>query len=611
MGRMMGTIKAHFREKGLFFGYTGTPLYQENKAKGMFDKNSEVIDTTEKLFGPELHKYTIDEAISDGNVLGFHVDYINTGEFNSYEDLKEAIIEDEKQAFPDKSDKVIERLVYSWDDLEVEKQASKRKLLEYHDETHIPRVVEEIIENWESQSQQRKFNAILTVAYKKRVLAYFEEFKRQLAEHDAPFNVAMTFSFGGDEDPEPVDPKVVEDMFKNYAAFTGIEFIAGDKKQGPDAYFEDLITRATRGGSGRNPKNIDLVIVADQLLTGYDAQLLNTLYVDRSLELHGLVQAYSRTNRVHGPDKEFGSIINFQYPKMTEEKVDTALKLYGTGGTSSKAIVEPYETAVEQLNIKMEKIKSIMSDPTTWQEIQNDTETKETFLLHFKDAAEQMQLVEQYYQFKWDNDTFGFDEKTWLNYIGAYRNLRTQEGEDSDLPPIPTSLPGKTRLVRTQVIDASHILELMGEQATASNGKQTVDAETLRIVYQQIEELSNLGDYEKAQLLKEFVEAELKPGRVSTEIRFDEAFENWKNGKKRAVIYELSKEWGINSQIFEKSVEAYSNQNPEDIPYIVDLTRTLDFSSATNPMGQNRLEHNMKLTNELPKVIPKIKGKYD
>lgn len=346
-------------------------------------------------------------------------------------------------------------------------------------------------------------------------------------------------------------------------------------------------------------------------MTGYDAQLLNTLYVDRSLELHGLVQAYSRTNRVHGPDKEFGSIINFQYPKISEEKVDNALKLYGTGGTSSKAIVEPYETAVEQLNIKIEKIKSIMPDPMTWQEIQNDTETKETFLLNFKDAAEHMQLVEQYYQFEWDNDTFGFDEKTWLNYIGAYRNLRTQEGEDPELPAIPTSLPGKTRLVGTQVIDASHILELMGEQATAANGKQTVDAETLRIVYQQIEELSNLGNHEKAQLLKEFVEAELKPGHVSTEIRFDEAFENWKNGKKSAVIYELSKEWGINSQIFEKSVAAYSNQNPEDIPYIVDLTRTLDFSSATNPMGKNRLEHNMKLTNELPKMIPKIKDKYN
>src|SRR5699024_5015211 len=158
---------------------------------------------------------------------------------------------------------------------------------------------------------------------------------------------------------------------------------------------------------------------------------------------------------------------------------------------------------------------------------------------------------------------------------------------------------------------ANHILELMGEQATAANGKQTVDAETLRIVYQQIGELSNLGNHEKAQLLKEFVEAELKPGHVSTEMRFDEAFENWKNGKKGAVMYELSKERGINSQIFEKTVEAYSNQNPEDIPYIVDLPRTLDLASETNQMCQNRLEHNMKITSELSKVIPKIKGKYD
>lgn len=124
-------------------------------------------------------------------------------------------------------------------------------------------------------------------------------------------------------------------MFKNYASFTGIEFIAGDQIQGKEAYYEDVVARTTRGGSGRNPRNIDLVIVADQLLTGYDSQLLNTLYVDRPLQLQGLVQAYSRTNRVHGADKEFGSIVNFQYPRITEENVDNALKLYGTGGISS------------------------------------------------------------------------------------------------------------------------------------------------------------------------------------------------------------------------------------------------------------------------------------
>lgn len=611
MGQMMGTIKHHFREKGLFFGYTGTPLFEENKTTGMYDRQSRVIDTTEKLFGPELHKYTIDEAIADGNVLGFHVDYINTGEFKSYEDLREQIIEDELRKNPDQAVRDVERMVQEWSELEVEKVASKRKLLEYHDETHIPRVVEEIIENWDSQSQGRKFNAILTVAYKNRVLAYFEEFKKQLATMENPLNVAMTFSFGSDEDPEPVDPKVIEDMFKNYASFTGIEFVAGDQKRGAEAYFEDLIARATRGGSGRNPKNIDLVIVADQLLTGYDSQLLNTLYVDRSLELQGLVQAYSRTNRVHGPDKEFGSIVNFQYPRMTEEKVDSALKLYGTGGTSSKAIVEHYDTAVEKLNEKMEELKSTMSDPTTWQEIKDDEEKKDIFLSNFKEAAKQMQTVEQYYQFEWDSEAFGIDENTWLNYVGAYKNLVIDDGGEPDLPSDPTPLPGKTRLVGTQIIDANHILELIGEKATASNGKQHVDAETLRIIYQQIEELSNLGDHEQAELLKEFVVEELEPGHVSTEIRFDEAFENWKNGKKKKIIYELSQEWGIDSQVFEKSVDAYSSTNPKDIPYIVDLTKTLDFNAATNPMGQNQLEHNMKLSNELPKVIPRIKIKYD
>ena len=113
-------------------------------------------------------------------------------------------------------------------------------------------------------------------------------------------------------------------------------------------------------------------------MTGYDAQLLNTLYVDRSLELHGLVQAYSRTNRVHGPDKEFGSI-TLSVSENDGGESRYCIKLYGTGGTSSKAIVEPYDTAVEQLNIKMKEMKLIMSDLTTWQEIQNDTETKKYF----------------------------------------------------------------------------------------------------------------------------------------------------------------------------------------------------------------------------------------
>ena len=110
MGQMMGTIKKYFKKNSLFYGFTGTPLFDENNVKGKINEKSEVINTTEKLFGPKLHQYTIDEAISDGNVLGFHVDYINTGEFKSYDDLRELLAEKIKEEKPVLSDREVERV---------------------------------------------------------------------------------------------------------------------------------------------------------------------------------------------------------------------------------------------------------------------------------------------------------------------------------------------------------------------------------------------------------------------------------------------------------------------------------------------------------------------
>lgn len=610
MGQMMGTIKRHFKKNGLFFGFTGTPLFDENKIKGKINEKSEVINTTEKLFGPNLHQYTIDEAIADKNVLGFHVDYINTGEFRSYDDLREQLVEKIKDEKPELADREIERQVQELSEADVERQAKKLGLLTYHDETHIPRVVEEILNNWDSQSQGREFNAILTVAYKNRVIAYYEEFQKQLAMRGEHLNVAMTFSFGNENDTTPLDPKIVKGMFKDYAAFTGISFIAGDKKHGEDAYFEDLVERATRGGSGRNPKNIDLVIVADQLLTGYDSKRLNTLYIDRSLELQGLIQAYSRTNRVFGPAKEFGTIINFQYPRITEELVDEALRLYGSGGKSGKAIVEPYETSVQKFAITIVEMIPTLPDPTDWQTIEHDEARKEAFLLAFKDTAEQLNLVEQYYEFKWDDSAFGIDEHTWLQYVGAYKNLTWKPGN----PPLPSpvnTLVGKTKLAGTQVIDASHILSLIGSKITNSNGVQTVDSETLRIIYQQIQELSNMGDNEQAQLLREFVDTELVTRNLSSGMNFDEAFEIWKAKQMQKAVYELSSEWGLDSNLLEKSVRSYSSSQPDVIPFIDELITSIDFDAAKNQSSNNRLKHIMKLTQELPELIAETQMRYN
>ncbi|HZK53243.1 MAG TPA: hypothetical protein VFC84_03445 [Desulfosporosinus sp.] len=420
----------------------------------------------------------------------------------------------------------------------------------------------------------------------------------------------MTFSFGNENDPYNVPPEIIKGMFKDYAEFTGIEFIAGDKKHGEDAYFEDVVERATRGGSGRNQKNIDLVIVADQLLTGYDSKRLNTLYVDRSLELQGLIQAYSRTNRVFGNTKEFGTIVNFQYPRLTEKDVDIALKLYGSGGKSSKAIVDTYVTAVQKLAIKIVEMIPTLPDPTEWATIKDNKDKEEAFILAFKDVAEQLNLVEQYYVFKWDDIAFGIDEHMWLQYVGAYKNLTYKPG--TPLPPTPMNpLVGKTKLAGTQVIDAAHILGLIGSKVSTVGGIQTVDSETLRIIYEQIQELSNMGDYEQAQLLKEFVDTELVPGNLSSSMNFDESFEGWKKAKQVAVVEGFAEEWGLDTELLLKSVVAYSASQPDVVPYIDELTKSVDFNRATNKSADNRLKHIMTLTRELPKWIIEIKQKYD
>ena len=612
MGQMMGDIKRYFKKHGLFFGFTGTPLFEENNVKGKVNEKSELINTTEKLFGPELHQYTIDQAIADGNVLGFNVDYINTGEFKGYDDLREQLIEVLKVKNPDKADKDIERTVQAWSDLEVEKNAVKENILTYQDESHIPRVVSEILEGWQKQSQGGEFNAILTVAYKPRVIAYYHEFKKQIAEKftdDAKPNIAMTFSFGNENEPDNVTEDVAKEMFADYAAFTGIEFIVGDSKHGEDAYFEDLTERATRGGSGRNPKNIDFVIVAEQLLTGYDSKRLNTLYVDRTLELQKLIQAYSRTNRVFGLNKEFGTVINFQYPEITKEMVKVALKLYGSGGSSSPAIVDLYETAVKKLKIKMDALIATLNDPTAWADIKDDEEAKKAFKEAFVGTLEQLNLVQQYYEYKWHDDNFGMDEHTWLQYVGAYRNLfpRTS-GDDEPIDIRP--LVGKTKLQGTQVIDASYILKLIGEKVVSSDGKHTVNDETLRLIYQEIQELSDMGEDEKAKLLREFVDSELIPGNLSSGVDFDVAFNQWRNDRVSAIVNLFAEEWGIDGNLLKRSFDAFSTSKVGEIPYFDEITKSVDFESAKNQSAGSRLKHIFSLTHKLKTWMPELKQKF-
>lgn len=331
--------------------------------------------------------------------------------------------------------------------------------------------------------------------------------------------------------------------------------------------------------------------------------------IDRTLELQSLIQAYSRTNRVFGKSKEFGTIINFQYPRITEEMVNAALKLYGSGGKSSRAIVDTYSTAVEKLKIKISEMTETLPDPTKWAELKDDEEKKNAFILAFKDAAEQLNLVEQYYEYKWDDISFGMTEHTWMKYVGAYKNL-TYNPVTPSQPLAVRPLVGKTKLAGTQMIDAAHILSLIGSKVASVGGIQTVNDETLRIIHEQIQELSDMGENEQAMLLKEFVDTELVPGNLSSSLNFDEAFEAWKNQRLEKYVYTFAQEWGLDTQLLRESVASYSYSQPTIVPYIDELTKSVVFEKATNQSAGNRLKHIISLTQELLPWMAKTKQKF-
>lgn len=616
MGEMLGTIKNYFKKKGLFYGFTGTPLFEENHVKGKIETvkgKSHLIDTTEKLFGPELHRYTIDEAIRDGNVLGFNVNYINTGEYKSIEDLRDKLIEKRIKDHPDQPIRKIEAEIRSLKDDKVENEAKKEKLFKYQDKTHIPRVVTDILDHWEEVSQKREFNAILTVGLKERAVKYFDEFHKQLEQRHQKLNVAVTFSFGNENDPDNIaDPKLVGRMFDSYAKFTGIKFAFGDKKKESDAYFEDLVDRATRGGSGLNPKYIDLVIVADQLLTGYDSKRLNTLYVDRSLELQGLIQAYSRTNRVFDKNKkEFGIIVNYQFPAMTRERVNKALELYGSGGKSSHVIVPPYNVAVEKFAELVTNMKPTLPDPSKWADLKDDEDGKNNFKKAFKACSKQLLLVQQYYEYKWDDETFKISEHDWLRYIGAYQNLFSRDDPGKDEI---RELMSRTKLVGSDQITASYILNLMkGVKQTSARNDDTGNSQRDQIIQKtknSIQDFSDRGEDREAQLLQRFLNEQVLTNSLDPDKDITDSYNDWKRNQKHEELALIAHRWGIKEDILQESADHYDCRTPNYIPYSDDINKNTSFENAEDKRYGNVLKHKLEVSKRLPKWLFDVSQKY-
>ena len=194
-----------------------------------------------------------------------------------------------------------------------------------------------------------------------------------------------------------------------------------------------------------------------------------------------------------------------------------------------------------------------------------------------------------------------------MKYTGAYRNLTHEESEDPD-PVIIRPLSGKTKLVGSQVINAAYIIDLIGEKTTVQGNSRIIDDELLRLIMEQIQELSNLGEAEHAKFLEEFVE-DIKDGKIEADGPVDEAYEAWKNNRLMSEVEDFSLEWGVDAKLLRVSLSSYSNLEPDIVPRLYEIIKTVDISKARREVIMP-LFHNIDLTEELPKWMAEIKRKY-
>lgn len=328
-GEMLQNIQKKFPFSA-WVGYTGTPIFDNG--------------ATEKIFGKCLHSYTIKQGIADHNVLGFKVDFEHTLD----------------------SDEVKEKLLPSiikgqhplWDDHQVKMYIARIEPEEVDglidsgvydmNEKHVHAVVKNILDHWENRSVEGRYSALLTTHVKSgpstpMAMMYFQEFVKQneklKQEGRTPLTIAVTFAFANNNQKgQKGNNKDLDDAIDYYNKEFGTHFT----EESVDEYFADVTSRlgGMDPGTGSNkPRKLDLVIVVNQLLTGFDAPKLNTLYVDRTLSGASLIQAYSRTNRIDDNQyKPFGRIVNFRWPQTSKELMNDALRVYANKNSAEDPI---------------------------------------------------------------------------------------------------------------------------------------------------------------------------------------------------------------------------------------------------------------------------------
>jgi len=584
-------IKEFFPNAQLF-GFTGTPIFEQNATYRQITGEEETLKTTEAIFEKQLHVYTITHAIDDRNVLRFHIDYFK-GNGKQNPQPGEAIAQ----------------------------QA----------------VAEAIIEKHSAATNQRKFNAVLATASINNAIEYYrilkeiQVLKRAKDPDFVPLNIACVFSppaqliaRNGDQqsqknaaDIKQLQEDLVQEKEDNKQnpeekKKALIEIISDyNKKFGTnhdinnfDIYYQDIQRRIKdqkfTNKDYPHKNKIDITIVVDMLLTGFDSKYLNTLYVDKNLKYHGLIQAFSRTNRVLNDTKPYGNILDF---RSQQEAVNQAITLF-SGEDSSKAkeiwmvdpapvVIDQYQKAVEALSDFMRE-HNLVNEPQEVYNLRGDA-AKIAFVKNFKEVQRLKTQLDQYTDLDEQQqatieailpkDNLQEFRSSYLETAKQLREIQQKEGDDA--PEDIQQLDFEFVLFASAVIDYDYIMSLISDSTQQKPSKQKM---TKSQVISLLKSNANLMD-EEEDLTDYINQVDWTKGQTADELK--QNFETFKIEKYDKELAKIANDHGLPTADLKTFVEQIMNRMIFDGEKLTDLMEPLELGWKQRSKAENALMNDL------------------
>ncbi len=524
-GETHNRINKFFNEPQMF-GFTGTPIFVDNSVKNEKGKR-----TTKDLFGDCLHKYVITDAIRDENVLKFSVEYV--GRYKKKESATEI-------------------------DIEVE-DIDTKELME--SPIRLEKIVDYILANHNRKTHSKEFTAMFCVSSIETLIKYYDLFYKKKLVGEHKLNIATIFSYVANEDdadangfiPEKLsvveEPRALygmqahsreklDEYIEHYNKMFGVSY---STKTSEDFYnyYNDISKKVKE-------RKIDILLVVNMYLTGFDSPPLNTLYVDKNLKYHGLIQAYSRTNRILNEQKSQGNIVVFRNLKNA---TDEAITLFSNKEAIEEIIMKPYEDYVKKFN---EAFIALLKITPTVNSVNNlNTENDELeFIKAFRELMRVKNILTSFADFKWEDLAMG--DQLFEDYKSKYLDLydKVKSNHQKEKVAILEDVDFELELIHRDEINVAYIIQLLIKL------KSKVKAD----VSQTEKEIFNLLNSEahlrsKRELIEKFILENLPVIEESEDIQ--PSFEKFWNEEQQKAFNQLLKEENISEIKTQALIEEY------------------------------------------------------